>query len=68
MKVRLFLTVLAGLSFITYSRTGEPVELLTNLGIMSCSNWPDTNGFVDPITWIETQKSPSTVRPLDQHQ
>jgi hypothetical protein len=47
-------------------RTGEPVEPRINLGIMSCSDWPDTNGFVDPITWIETQKPLSTVRQLDR--
>ena len=47
-------------------RTEELVEPRTNLGIMSCSDWPDTNGFVDPVTWIETQKPLSTVLPPDQ--
>ncbi|MFH1648471.1 MAG: peptidoglycan DD-metalloendopeptidase family protein [Patescibacteria group bacterium] len=28
----------------------------TNWGKMPCSNWPDTNGFVNPIEWIENQK------------
>ena len=27
----------------------------SNWGRMPCSNWPDTNGFVDPIQWIENQ-------------
>jgi PKD repeat protein len=25
-----------------------------HLGLMECSSWPDTNGFVDPIEWINT--------------
>lgn len=27
----------------------------SNWGAMPCSRWPDTNGFVDPITWITTR-------------
>ncbi len=44
--------------------TGKPDEPRTNLGIMSCSNWPDTNGFVDPITWLEEQKPLLTVHSI----
>ncbi len=28
----------------------------TNWGMMPNSSWPDTNGFVDPIDWIETHQ------------
>lgn len=32
-------------------------------GIMDCSHWPDTNGFVDPIEWLQT-KSPYQSPPI----
>jgi len=35
-------------------------------GKMFCSNWPDTNGFIEPITWIEIQTPPGALDPLDQ--
>lgn len=35
-------------------RPGTEIPL-TNWGRMPCDSWPDTNGFVDPINWIENQ-------------
>lgn len=46
--------------------SGELVEPRTNLGLMSCKYWPNKNDFENPISWIETQKPPSTAHTLDQ--
>lgn len=74
-------SVIAGKPFATIGSYSSPhlhfgIQLFTEpdidtaagkgWGIMSCSNWPDRNGFENPIAWIETQKSSSTVPPLDQ--
>lgn len=74
-------SVIAGKPFATIGSYSSPhlhfgIQLFTEpdidiaagkgWGIMSCSNWPDRNGFQNPIAWIETQKSFSTVPPLDQ--
>ncbi len=37
----------------------------TNWGKLPCASWPNTNGFVEPISWIKTQKPPLIFDHLD---